>query len=156
MKELPENDGMVALTDESEDVRPHPDTGAVARPSRLTGSWRGATLVNKDLGDAGDQRWEISTLDGNDIMLKNEKWGMALAVASEHEGTPPILAPCDGADRRQRWHLEQVGDNCYRLSNAASGKFLDVYGWYPLEGARLVQRNALGAGYQLWRLEEVR
>jgi len=51
------------------------------------------------------------------------------------------------------WRLELVGDACYRLVNKSSDKLLDVYGWYPLDGARVLQRERMEPAYQLWHLE---
>jgi len=155
-KEVPENDGAVVLTDESEKVRPHEDTRDKTPRPPLAGAKRSATVVNEDIGAKRSQLWTLKNLGGNDVILMNEAQGMALTVASQRDGVPAILAPYDSTNTSQMWHLEMVGDNCYRCVNKGSGKLLDVYGWYPLDSARLLQRPAMGAGYQLWKLEPVR
>ncbi|MCE9615374.1 MAG: RICIN domain-containing protein [Lentisphaerae bacterium] len=149
------NDGATLLNDISEGARPRQDSDKPNGRSHARGTWWSATVVNDAGAQPAAELWTLRNLGGQDVILTSVKHGMALAVASESEGTPAILEPCEAGKRAQIWHLELAGEGCYRLINTGSGNLLDVYGWFPLERARVMQRTRMEAAYQLWRLEGV-
>jgi hypothetical protein len=152
VKETTANDGETALTDVSENARPGVNNGVHPQPK---GTWWSATVVNHGGMDPSAELWKIRDVGGNEITLTSARNGLALAVASVSEGTPTILEPCEAGKPTQVWCLELAGEGCYRLVNKGSGNLLDVYGWFPLDGARLMQRARMEPAYQLWDLESV-
>jgi hypothetical protein len=155
LKETLAHDGAIPLNDVSEGSRPEKVSKKGTERPVVKGTWWSATVVNEPGAEAADEIWQLRQAGGNEVTLTHAKNGMALAVASSSEGTPVILEAYQKGNSNQVWRLELAGEGCYRLSNTGSGNLLDVYGWYPLEGARVMQRARMEPAYQLWRLEPV-
>lgn len=153
VKETTAHDGATMLNDVSEAMRPGaPAAGESGRP-QVTGTWWSATVVSAAGAEPAAEVWALRGVDQDGVTLTCTKNGLALAVASTNAGSPAILEPCQAGKSTQVWQLELAGEGCYRLVNTGSGKLLDVYGWMPLEGARVMQRDRMEPAYQLWRLE---
>jgi hypothetical protein len=152
VKETMADDGTTALTDVSENARPGVNHSVCPQPK---GTWWSATVVNHGGTDPNTEIWKVQNVGGNEITLTSARNGLALAVASVSEGTPTILEPSATGKPNQIWCLELAGEGCYRLVNKASGNLLDVYGWLPLDGARVMQRTRIEPAHQLWLLESV-
>ncbi len=153
LKETVGNDGAIPLNDVSEEMRPRKDTDPKLGRPPVKGTWWSTTLVNDAGAEPAAEKWTLRNVGENEVTLTGAKNGMALAVTSATNGTPAILEPCEAGKSTQVWRLELVGDACYRLVNKSSDKLLDVYGWYPLDGARVLQRERMEPAYQLWHLE---
>jgi len=154
-KETMANDGAILLNDVSEEMRPRKDTDPKIERPQVKGTWWSSTVVNDAGAEPAAEHWNLRSVGENEVTLTSPKNGMALAVASASDGTPVILEPCEAGKNTQVWRLEQAGEGGYRLVNKGTGKLLDVYGWFPLDGARVMQRGRMEPAYQLWRLEGV-
>jgi hypothetical protein len=78
--------------------------------------------------------------------------GLCVGVtADDPEGADAALAPCTGGPEQQ-WVADPVAPDVWTLTNAASGKCLDVDGQRADDGVAVQQWSCNGQPNQQWRL----
>ncbi len=102
-----------------------------------------------------EQGWPRAARDlpGGRYAIESKASGLVLGVSnnSAADGTPIDQFRYGGA--AQTWNVAPTGDGFYSLRSTGTGKFMDLDGCSPKEGAKIGQYPWLGNDCQRWRIE---
>ena len=95
---------------------------------------------------------EPGTSSTQKYYIINQNSGKALENASSNNYGQQVIQYTFNGGEQQKWKIESVGTNIYKITSAFSGQALDVWGGSMDPGAMIIQWPYGGGSNQHWYL----
>jgi hypothetical protein len=113
----------------------------------------GARVQQWSFADQPNQNWNVIDLGNGEAAIISRHSGMALTVQGGRDNGAYIIQRNWNDSRQQRWRIEEVSDDYYRIISVDNGKCLDVTEQGKQNGASIQLWDYANQANQQWRLK---